>query len=120
PLDRVMNARTPVYAPWFRITKGIYEYRCGRYQPALDWLQRGRDGVGHRSGQGLADLFASMALQRLGRTELARKVFLDAVRATPDDTFGIAARDPLDAGSAVHCWVVCQIALREAEVVLHA
>jgi serine/threonine protein kinase/tetratricopeptide (TPR) repeat protein len=118
PIDRAVASGLPQYIGWFRIAKGMHEYRSGRFDSALGWLQRGRDGVFHRSGRALADYFAAMSLYRQRQVEKARLVLGNAIQLTPDDTYRLADRDPLDAGSAVHCWVVCQIARREAEALI--
>ena len=59
-----------------------------------------------------------MSCFRLGRVEQAQKVLRMAVRLTAPDTFAMTDRDPLEAGSAVHGWLVCQIARREAEALI--
>jgi serine/threonine protein kinase len=118
PIDRAVASGQPQFIGWFRICKGMYEYRCGRFEAALNWLQRGRDAVFHRSGRALADYFAAMSLYRLKQVEKARLVLGNAIQLTPDDAYRLADRDPLDAGSAVHCWLVCQIARREAEALI--
>jgi serine/threonine protein kinase len=121
-LRKAMDAPTkpphPSLQGWMRITRGMLEYRSGNYDRALYWLQRGRDGNIHTSGMALADYYAAMACYRLGRVEQAQKVLRMAVRLTPPDTFALTDRDPLEAGSAVHCWLICQIARREAEALI--
>jgi serine/threonine protein kinase/tetratricopeptide (TPR) repeat protein len=115
PIDRAVAARPLLYIGWMRITKGMHEYRLGKYDSCLTWLQRGRDANIHVSGMALADYFAAMALYRLGQVEKARQILAQAIRLTPDDTYALSDRDPIEAGSAVHAWLVCRIARREAE-----
>jgi WD40 repeat protein/tetratricopeptide (TPR) repeat protein/tRNA A-37 threonylcarbamoyl transferase component Bud32 len=60
-------------------TVGALLYRAGRYQDAIDRLQ---EGIAANKGQGVFEDFAflAMAMQRLGRTEEAKR-WLEQVRA---------------------------------------
>jgi serine/threonine protein kinase/Flp pilus assembly protein TadD len=117
-IDPQKRPANTVYLGWMRITKGMLEYRCGNYEQALYWLQRGRDSNIHSSGMLLADYFAAMALYRQGQVEPARNLLRKAISGTPPDTFALTDRDPIEAGSAVHGWLINQIIRREAEALI--
>jgi serine/threonine protein kinase len=56
----------PGFVPWFRMCKGILEYRRGNYAEALRWLPAGRT-VYSGAGQATADSFMAMCHHRLGQ-----------------------------------------------------
>src|SRR4029453_9609906 len=66
--EGVAPGAAPGLLPWFRMCKGIAEYRSGKYQDALDSLQRSR-GVDNAYGQATIDLLVGMCYQRLGDSE---------------------------------------------------
>ena len=116
PMHKVMSAKAPMYyVKWFQVSQGMYEYRLGRYESALKWLSRGRDGVGSPQGRALADFFAAMAMHRLGNTAGAERALSSGIKLTPDDPWDLANQDPMESGSTVGNWVFARIARREAE-----
>ena len=117
-IDAQRKPANPAFLGWMRITKGMPEYRSGNYEQALYWLQRGRDSSIPMSAAALADYFAAMTLYRQGQFEPARNVLRKAISLTAPDTFALTDRDPIESGSAVHCWLVNQIARREAEALI--
>jgi serine/threonine protein kinase/tetratricopeptide (TPR) repeat protein len=114
-IDAAVESGPQTHIGWMRITKGMLDYRLGRYGPCLSWLQRGIDSNIHINGIALAEYFAAMALYRVGKVEQARDVLARAIKLTPDDPYALGDRDPIEAGSVVHGWMVCKIARREAE-----
>src|SRR5439155_20282797 len=100
---------------WFQVAQGMYEYRRGRYEAALSWLNRGREGVAAAPGRALADFFAAMAMHRLGNTAGAERALSSGIKLTPDDPLDLAQLDPMESGSTVGNWVIASIARREAE-----
>jgi tetratricopeptide (TPR) repeat protein len=119
PLQRVMTAPTTVgYYKWFQLTQGMYEYRLGRYEGALQWLARARDGMTSPQSKALADFFAAMAMHRLGNAAGAERALSNGIRQTPDDPLDLAHLDPAESGSTVGNWVIARVARREAEQLL--
>lgn len=114
-LDRALRAESPSHMHWAQITRGIYEYRLGRYPQAISWLAMGREGIPKIMGRALADYFLAMAHQRTGRTADAQRLLDAAEKMTPHDATSAYTFEALDAGSAVGSWAVCQIVRREAE-----
>ena len=95
PVDRAISSNSPpAPARWFEVTKGMYEYRCGRYNTALEWLGRGRAGMKPASGRALADFFSAMALHRLGREGAAKEALAAGIRLTPDNPLDVAGSSP--------------------------
>jgi tetratricopeptide (TPR) repeat protein len=64
--------------PYFQLSKGMLEYRAGRYPSAIDWLGRSTSFT-CVSDLGVRDLFAAMAHYRLGNVHEARKLYQAAV-----------------------------------------
>jgi serine/threonine protein kinase len=116
PMRRVMSKSAPiVYTKWFQVTQGMYEYRLGRYEAAITWLGRGREGMTSPQGRALADFFAAMAMHRLGNAAGAQRALSSGIKLTPDDPLDLAHQDPMESGSAVGNWVIATVARREAE-----
>ena len=119
PLGRVMASSAPViYVKWFQLTQGMFEYRLGRYEAALQWLGRSREGMTSPQGRALADFFAAMAMHRLGNAAGARRALSNGIKQAPDDPLDLAHLDPMESGSTVGNWVIARIARREAEQLL--
>jgi hypothetical protein len=105
---------------WFQVLQGMYEYRHGRYEAALEWLGRGRGGTGSAPARALADFYAAMSLHRLGNRAAAERALSAGVRLTPDDPLDLAHLDPMELDSTVGNWVAARIARREAEALIRA
>jgi serine/threonine protein kinase len=119
PLRRVMTAPTTVaYYKWFQLTQGMFEYRLGRYESAVQWLSRARDGMTSPQGKALADFFAAMAMHHLGNAAGAQRALSNGIKQTPDDPLDLAHLDPTESGSTVGNWVIARVARREAEQLL--
>ena len=116
PMHRVLSASMPMsYVKWFQVCKGMYEYRAGRYDSAVGWLSRGREGLSAAQGRALADFYAAMALHRLGKAPGAERALASGIKLTPDDPLDLAHLDPYESGSTIANWVIARIARREAE-----
>jgi tetratricopeptide (TPR) repeat protein len=107
------------YYRYFSVARGLVAYRAGRYDEALDWLERippKADGT-HWDAMSLSIL--AMTNHRLGRPEEAVVALLDAKAIIsakmPDGSTG----SRFDA-SDWHDWLHCQILFREAEKLLNA
>jgi tetratricopeptide (TPR) repeat protein len=104
---------TPL-APWFYLGKGMGEYRMGRFEESIKWLNKSRDGLKATSaaaGAATADLFLAMAHHRLGKGPEAKLYYLRAKEAMEKlPKVGVA-----DLGSnGVENWLIFQTVYREA------
>jgi tetratricopeptide (TPR) repeat protein len=121
--DRAMAPPVPAqFRPWFRMTKGIAEYRAGRFAEAIEYLTAGREGMDpHRdaenfeTGTATADLFLAMAHYRLGHADDARAALRRAAGRI-DSNVPSAGRDYI--GGALENWLICQTIRREAEEII--
>ena len=119
PQHRVMSTTAPIgYVKWFQLAQGMYEYRHGRYEAALNWLGRGREGLQSGPGRALADFYAAMSLHRLGNAPGAQRALKSGLKLTPDHPLDLAHLDPMESGSTIGNWVAAMIARREAERLL--
>lgn len=100
---------------WFLMSKGIGEYRAGRFAEAVDWLRKGEAGQREPVPRAQARLFLAMAYHKLGRRDEARRTLDEAIRIMdtqlPKETDG-------DIGEVLVDWVFCQVARREAEALI--
>jgi tetratricopeptide (TPR) repeat protein len=55
------------HLPYFRLTKGMAEYRAGRHASAVTWLTKVRETAAYAGTAELADIYLAMAYHRLGR-----------------------------------------------------
>ena len=100
---------------WFLMSKGMAEYRAGRFAQAVDWLRKGEAGQREPVPRAEARLFLAMAYQKLGRGDEARRTLDEAVQIMdtqlPKEADGNIGEILLD-------WVFCQVVRREAEAVI--
>jgi serine/threonine protein kinase/Flp pilus assembly protein TadD len=101
--------------PWAMMLKGIYEYRLGRFDQAVDWLNRA-DRVRPAGNRATRQLFMAMSLQRVGQTQAARDALNAARRMMQTSVPEAAVSDLGDGGLEV--WLWCQVARREAEALI--
>jgi tetratricopeptide (TPR) repeat protein len=100
----------------------LADYRCGRYESALDRLRRGRATLAAAgatlspSDRAWTSLVQAMAEARLGRPELARQS-LEQAEQTIEAWFSEAGPHTLDAYSWLD-WVHCRVLQREAEAIV--
>lgn len=100
---------------WFRLLKGMAEYRAGGHERAINWLTASlQPALPHRSATG--ELYLAMAYHRMGKTDDARAALARAEdrvqRLTPKPGVGDLAE------GGIENWLICQTALREARAVV--
>jgi WD40 repeat protein/Flp pilus assembly protein TadD len=95
----------------FLQTKGLAEYRAGRYEQAVDWLRKSQPHCTSVCGRSVSTFFLAMAYHRLGRADEARAALAQA-RKFADQEIGT-----LESGVG-EVRVIFQIVRREAEAVL--
>ena len=100
--------------PWFRLCKGLADYRTGRYESALDSLQRAQ-GFDSSYGKATAESLVAMTHQRLGDAEKAREWLARATQRL-DEQLPQAGKD--DLGGAPENYLIACIIRREAEALV--
>jgi WD40 repeat protein/serine/threonine protein kinase/tetratricopeptide (TPR) repeat protein len=106
---------------WYLHTRGMVEYRAGRYQAAIDWLRKSvkcsPDNQEGKYSRGLTYLFLAMSYARLepADREKASRAFGQAVQIMEND---LPRASSSDLGGAWFDWLHCQIIRREAEGVV--
>jgi Flp pilus assembly protein TadD len=102
--------------PYFQSTKGVAEFRAGRFAESVPWLQKSSESLTNPSCKAMTQLFLAMAYHRLGRRDEARVTFGQATtlidQQLPQENAG-------DWGLGWHDWIRCQIVLEEAELLIH-
>jgi tetratricopeptide (TPR) repeat protein len=98
-------------AAWFRLLKGMAEFRAGSPDRAINWLTGAlAPDLPHRTAT--AELYLAMAHHQLGHTDEAKALLASAedriARLTPKPGVGDLAE------GGVENWLICQTALREA------
>jgi tetratricopeptide (TPR) repeat protein len=120
-LDRIASAvwstggRDQRHACWFRLMKGMAQYRAGSYDAAVNWLTDSLEpDLPHRTAT--AEAYLAMAYHRLGKADEARKTLARAearaARLTPQPGIGDLAE------GGIENWLVCHTALREARALV--
>jgi hypothetical protein len=101
-----------VLSAWFYMGKGMGEYRMGRFDEAIKWLNKSRDGLKSApSGVATIDLFLAMANQRLGKGPEAKMYYQRAKMAIDK----LPKAGMADLGKdGVENWMICQAVYREA------
>jgi WD40 repeat protein/tetratricopeptide (TPR) repeat protein len=99
--------------PWAQLARGMAAYRDGQFAAAVEILLAAGDANASPCITPTAALFRAMAESRLGHVEAARTRLDDARRALE-----AIAPPAADLGAAWHDWLICQVALREAEAVI--
>ena len=98
---------------WFRLLKGLVEYRRGHHGEAVACLEgHGRAFGAYAPDRATSDFLLAMAHHRLGHAEQARSLFNDARQYVHRELPEAGAQD-LSVG--VENWLVCQVIRREAE-----
>ena len=98
--------------PWFRQTKGLFLYRCGDYNGALEWLAKSEAGFKADQWHAL-EFYSAMAHQRLGNRDEARRALARGLERTEKLLFREGEGDLGLRG--LENWLICQIARQEAE-----
>jgi len=99
-------------AAWFYMAKGMGEYRMGRFEEAIKWLNKSRDELKNApAGIATDDLFLAMAHHRLGKGPEAKMYYQRAKEAIEKlPKAGLA-----DIGqNGLENWMICQTVYREA------
>ncbi len=117
-VDRSLKTGPAQYLlPWFQATKGIYEYRAGRFQQAAGWFAIARSKLTDDNAAPLAEIFLAMTEHQLGNTSRARAILAETITRMDKDQ----PRPEIDdLGYYYHDWLICQIALREAQALINA
>jgi tetratricopeptide (TPR) repeat protein len=104
--------------PWFRLLKGMAEYRQGHFGPAIGWLEQSVPSFpdDHQPAKATAILFLAMAHHRLGHAEQARARLAEA-RDVMEQKLPEAGKEDLEF-SAIENWLACHVIRREAEALL--
>jgi serine/threonine-protein kinase len=106
--DRAVASGGP-YVGWFKMCKGLAEYRAGHYAAARDWF-KGAD-VDSRWGPPTVKLLLSMAEFRLGNAVTARSAY----QAVIDDVQKLTVAGTDDLGTNAENFLVFGIIQREAK-----
>jgi Flp pilus assembly protein TadD len=98
-------------------TKGIADYRAGRYEPAGDWLRKSLLGLTPDwfPANAVAGFFLAMAYHRLGRTDEARPALAQAHKLLKQE-FGRLDHNSVIDGAYER--VIGQIVGREADALV--
>jgi serine/threonine protein kinase/WD40 repeat protein len=99
--------------PWFQLPRGMAAYREGQFALAVRYLSAAEESISNPLSKPAAGLFRAMAEARQGRVDTARALF-DRTRRNINEVAPPAA----DLGPGWYDWLICQIALREAEAVI--
>ncbi len=102
------------FLPWYQLARGMAAYRDGQFRGAVELLQKVQDSASSAiECKTAALLFLAMSESRLGDVTRARRS-LDVARRALE----ASAPQPDDLGGSWPDWLICQIALREAEAVI--
>ena len=106
------------YRSWPLLAKGMLDYRAGRYQDAVDALERSLRTMPEAApgARATAELFTAMARHRLGRTTDARKD-LDRAVMLIRERLPVATVQDLGPGG-VDNWLTAHTAHREAAALM--
>jgi tetratricopeptide (TPR) repeat protein len=99
--------------PWFALTKGLAEYRAGRFDSALQFLDKAQSLNGS-APRATIDLIRAMAHHKLNDHQRARE-FLEKAIARMDKELAKPGVEPL---SGAENWLICHVLRREAERVV--
>jgi tetratricopeptide (TPR) repeat protein len=100
--------------PWFRLCKGLADYRAGHYESALDSLQRAQ-ALDSSYGKATVELLFAMTQQRMGHAAKARE-WLDQATRRLDEQLPRAGKD--DLGGSPENYLIACILRREAEALV--
>jgi WD40 repeat protein/serine/threonine protein kinase/tetratricopeptide (TPR) repeat protein len=102
----------------FLQTKGLAEYRAGRYEQAVDWLRKSQPRLPYSDWtetRAVTSFFLAMAYHRLGRADEARAALAQAHKCA-EQVFGTLGTT---VSRGAQAWLLCQIARREAEALIN-
>ena len=93
----------------------MVEYRLGHFDAAITWLEKARQSTISPSGIMTAELFEAMANFKAGRAAIAGDQLAAAIRRVETE---LPKPGRGEIGGAEN-WLICQIARREAEGLIH-
>jgi tetratricopeptide (TPR) repeat protein len=110
--------------PWFQLAKGLAEYRRGRFQSAIDWLQASLAGAAGLSAdpgrvyvQAQGRALLALAHHRLGAADQARADLLESRQLIRDRLPPLSIHGLTDYWPD---WLYAHILLREAGEFIHS
>jgi serine/threonine protein kinase/tetratricopeptide (TPR) repeat protein len=101
--------------PWFALTKGLAEYRAGRFESALGFMDKAQSLNGS-AARATIDLIRAMARERLKDHERSAEFLAKAIERI-DKELPKPGVEPL---SGAENWLICHVLRREAEQVVGA
>jgi tetratricopeptide (TPR) repeat protein len=103
--------------PWFELTRGLVEYRAGRFERAARILQNAKRETMDYQSQAQLLLVLAMTRHQLGQREAAKALLAEA-----DEVMSAqgARQDLGDLGSSWHDWVIVQLWRAEAGNLIRA
>jgi tetratricopeptide (TPR) repeat protein len=104
------------YMPSFEIARGMSEYRAGRFQSAVDWLQKSRGASGW-IGQLPAQSFLAMACYYLGQPQKSRQAMDKARQFLAQIPKSVSLNSPM---AGFPDWIIGQLCYREAAALMEA
>jgi tetratricopeptide (TPR) repeat protein len=116
--DRALKGdESPARLRWSRLTKGLAEYRSGRFQSAIEWVEKSRQllpetSVPHLEAQ--TGLVLAMAHEGLGQTDKARQ-WLQSAEKVID---GQLPKSDGALGETWPDWIITQLLRSEAKRLL--
>ncbi len=107
-------------SPWSTLLMGLAECRVGRYETAIEWLEKCIAAPPEYSParEVAARAFLSLARYQLGQESEAQAVLGEATRLAGRTLAAVDSGDLSRGRVAIENWFVAQIALREAESVV--
>ena len=105
---------------WFKVCKGIAEYRRGHWKQALEILEDAFQGLGEfndgedNRGQAICRFFAAMAFEQLGEHEQAKQAYLKGLDLHHRDR----TRSVASTTTTRTDWHLAEVARRESEQLL--
>lgn len=104
--------------PWTHLLMGLAEYRAGRFDDAIGWLEKCRAVSDHPSRTAAADALLAMAHHRLGNPQAARSALTRCAERMEKDLPAANSGDLTDTGTAIENWLIAHVLLREAEALI--
>jgi hypothetical protein len=96
--------------PWFSLSKGLAEYRAGRFSSCLEYMDK-TEAITSPAARATADLLRAMAHQRMGHAAEAQS-FLDKAHERMEKE---VAKPGVDRIESSENWLICQVLRREAD-----
>jgi len=107
----IASEAEPRLLAFFKITRGMADYRAGRYEAAVSILQDANADLPGAAERATTQLVTAMAYQKMGKGEDAAGAMAQAMDLI-DAKLAKPGSD--DLGPGAENWVICQIVKREA------